>query len=68
MLNKGSLNNSMSAQPLNTGTLGRNIQGRALKTVSLFTGCGGSDKGLIDAGCEILMANDILAYAKEVYE
>ena len=52
----------------NTSTLGSNIPGHALKTVSLFTGCGGSDKGLIDAGCEILMANDILAYAKEVYE
>ena len=40
----------------NTSTLGSNIPGHALKTVSLFTGCGGSDKGLIDAGCEILMA------------
>ena len=36
--------------------------------VSLFSGCGGSDKGLIDAGCQILMANDKLTYAKEVYE
>ena len=36
--------------------------------VSLFAGCGGSDKGLIDAGCQILMANDKLSYAKEVYE
>ena len=36
--------------------------------VSLFTGCGGSDKGLIDAGYSIVMANDILPYAKEVYE
>lgn len=36
--------------------------------VSLFTGSGGSDKGLVDAGFEILLANDILRYAKEVYE
>ena len=36
--------------------------------VSLFTGCGGSDKGLINSGCKILMANDILSYAKDVYE
>jgi DNA (cytosine-5)-methyltransferase 1 len=36
--------------------------------VSLFTGCGGSDKGLSGAGFEVLMANDILPYAKEVYE
>lgn len=36
--------------------------------VSLFTGCGGSDRGLIDAGCQILLANDISAYAKDVYE
>lgn len=35
--------------------------------VSLFSGCGGSDAGLIAAGFEILMANDILPYAKEVY-
>lgn len=36
--------------------------------VSLFSGCGGSDRGLIDAGCHVLMANDKLPYAKEVYE
>lgn len=39
-----------------------------MEAVSLFTGCGGSDKGLVDAGWTILMANDILPYAKEVYE
>ncbi len=39
-----------------------------LKAVSLFTGCGGSDKGLIDAGYQVMMANDVNAYAKEVYE
>ncbi|WP_434027039.1 DNA cytosine methyltransferase [[Pseudomonas] boreopolis] len=36
--------------------------------VSLFTGCGGSDTGLIEAGFDVLMANDVLAYAAEVYK
>ena len=36
--------------------------------VSLFTGCGGSDAGLIEAGYSIVMANDILPYARDVYE
>ncbi|MBU8975489.1 DNA cytosine methyltransferase [Lysobacter sp. MMG2] len=35
--------------------------------VSLFTGCGGSDAGLVAAGFDVLMANDILSYAAEVY-
>lgn len=35
--------------------------------VSLFSGCGGSDFGLSQAGFKILMANDKLAYAKDVY-
>lgn len=35
--------------------------------VSLFTGCGGSDTGLVAAGFDVLMANDILAYACDVY-
>ena len=39
-----------------------------LEVVSLFSGCGGSDRGLIDAGCQIVMANDISPYAREVYE
>lgn len=38
-----------------------------MKAVSLFSGCGGSDAGLIKAGFEIVMANDILTYAKDVY-
>jgi len=38
------------------------------KAVSLFSGCGGSDMGLHQAGFEVVMANDILAYAKDVYE
>lgn len=35
--------------------------------VSLFTGCGGSDSGVHAAGFNILMANDIIPYAKDVY-
>jgi DNA (cytosine-5)-methyltransferase 1 len=35
--------------------------------VSLFSGCGGSDTGAHRAGFNILMANDILPYAREVY-
>ncbi len=36
--------------------------------VSLFTGCGGSDAGISKLGFKILMANDKLAYAKDVYQ
>lgn len=35
--------------------------------VSLFSGCGGSDAGLIEAGFDVLMANDKLRYARDVY-
>lgn len=35
--------------------------------VSLFSGCGGSDAGIVNAGFQVLMANDILPYAKDVY-
>lgn len=35
--------------------------------VSLFTGCGGSDAGVINAGFDVLMANDIIPYAKDTY-
>ncbi len=35
--------------------------------VSLFSGCGGSDAGLHAAGFDILMANDIIPYAKDTY-
>lgn len=38
------------------------------RAVSLFSGCGGSDAGVIAAGFDVVMANDILAYAKDVYE
>lgn len=36
--------------------------------ISLFSGCGGSDAGLIAAGFDVVMANDILPYAKVFYE
>ena len=35
--------------------------------VSLFSGCGGSDAGIMNAGFNVLMANDILPYARDVY-
>lgn len=38
-----------------------------MKAVSLFSGCGGSDAGVIAAGFDVVMANDILAYARDVY-
>lgn len=38
-----------------------------MKAVSLFSGCGGSDAGVIAAGFEVVMANDILPYARDVY-
>ncbi len=36
--------------------------------VSLFSGCGGSDSGLLATGFNVLMANDIIDYARQVYE
>jgi DNA (cytosine-5)-methyltransferase 1 len=38
------------------------------KAISLFSGCGGSDTGVISAGFDVVMANDILPYAREVYQ
>jgi DNA (cytosine-5)-methyltransferase 1 len=35
--------------------------------VSLFSGCGGSDAGVIAAGFDVVMANDLLPYARDVY-
>lgn len=37
------------------------------KAVSLFSGCGGSDAGIIRAGFDVVMANDILPYARDTY-
>ncbi len=39
-----------------------------MKAVSLFSGCGGSDAGVIASGFEIVMANDKLPYARDVYQ
>lgn len=36
--------------------------------VSLFTGCGGSDVGLAEAGFEVVFANDIAPYAEDLYK
>jgi DNA (cytosine-5)-methyltransferase 1 len=38
-----------------------------MKAISLFSGCGGSDAGVLAAGFDVVMANDILPYAKDVY-
>lgn len=37
------------------------------KVVSLFSGCGGSDAGVVAAGFNVVMANDLLPYARDVY-
>lgn len=37
------------------------------KAVSLFSGCGGSDAGVISAGFDVVMANDIIGYAHDAY-
>jgi DNA (cytosine-5)-methyltransferase 1 len=39
-----------------------------LKAVSLFSGCGGLDLGFIDAGFEIIWANDFFKEAVETYK
>lgn len=36
-------------------------------TVSLFSGCGGSDAGVIAAGFNVVLANDKMRYARDVY-
>ena len=38
-----------------------------MKAVSLFSGCGGSDAGIIAAGFNVVMANDIISYARDAY-
>lgn len=38
-----------------------------MKAVSLFSGCGGSDAGVISAGFDVVMANDIISYARDAY-
>ncbi len=36
--------------------------------ISLFSGCGGSDAGLATAGFDVVMANDVLSYARDFYK
>jgi len=38
-----------------------------MKAISLFSGCGGSDAGVLAAGFNVVMANDKLTYARDVY-
>ncbi len=38
------------------------------RAISLFSGCGGSDRGLHDLGFEVVMANDVLTYARDFYK
>lgn len=45
----------------------KSISNRKPTAVSLFSGCGGSDSGLVDAGFEVLFANDICPYARDFY-
>jgi DNA (cytosine-5)-methyltransferase 1 len=40
---------------------------KEVTTISLFSGCGGSDLGLRDLGCRIIWANDICDVACETY-
>lgn len=37
------------------------------QAVSLFSGCGGSDAGIVAAGFQVVMANDVIAYARDAY-
>ena len=41
---------------------------KKLKVVSLFSGCGGLDLGFINAGYEVIWANDFLPDAVETYK
>jgi len=40
---------------------------RRPRAVSLFTGCGGSDIGLLEAGFDVVMANDVMRCAADTY-
>ena len=44
-----------------------NPNSHMVDVVSLFTGCGGSDTGVTEAGFEVIMANDNLHFARDVY-
>lgn len=57
----------MTKIQVSAGPTVRSRMGAAPKAVSLFSGCGGSDAGVSSAGFEVVMANDVLPYAKDVY-
>jgi len=46
----------------------KQIKNTKPKVVSLFSGCGGLDLGFINAGFEIIWANDVLVDAVETYK
>ena len=41
---------------------------KEIKVVSLFSGCGGSSIGYKMAGCNVLLANEFIKEAQEIYE
>ena len=45
----------------------KNSRSSRPKVVSLFSGCGGSDSGLIKADFEVIFANDVAPYARDLY-
>lgn len=45
-----------------------NSRSRRPTAVSLFSGCGGSDAGLVAAGFDVVFANDSAPYARELYQ
>jgi len=54
-----------------SGIFGESVNTKGQKmpnAVSLFSGCGGSDAGVIAAGFDVVMANDVISYAKDAYE
>lgn len=56
-------NRRLGSSQYNAGLKGSSMP----SVVSLFSGCGGSDAGVIDAGFDVLLANDIIPYARDVY-
>ncbi|WP_456364223.1 DNA cytosine methyltransferase [Priestia aryabhattai] len=41
-----------------SSTISKNLKDKAIRTLSLFSGCGSFDKGFVDEGFEIVFAND----------
>lgn len=48
--------------------MGKYINGKKIKMVSLFSGCGGLDLGFSEAGFKIVWANDFDSDAQRIYE